>query len=413
MCNFIKSNGTKCKRSPESAGCWQHPVHKIAEIMEDTNIETTLAPNHESSAVEVDIPSPSETTLFEASSADEIQDLDESTVVPMAAEGDVYMEDDNSESELNNSMDETTFFSEYYIRPDNVAFHDVTDEMAYPLGLKAVLDATNAHIYATEMDISLLRAPNQLAYEDGYRYCHCISQVSTRFIIVLTGESTTFAHSSVEAVLVQGINQFVAACWILGHEASFRFPRNAKDVPMRSSFKMKNVDTNAAIKEFKNHLEKGEPFREFTETKLKQIASAVNPDKYKGWKDKYEPALPPKQKEKEKDSVDFTDNCLLRIQRIAALKSVDNDFLIEGIDAVDSMLEEDWLDQYVITVNRPMLGYKKQWQQYVRYIQSIQFPSDKKAAAMLAMTIDHYIILMGNALLYRCGLDAGYSNDRW
>ncbi|DAZ96828.1 TPA: LOW QUALITY PROTEIN: hypothetical protein N0F65_007089, partial [Lagenidium giganteum] len=441
------SNGTKCKRSPESAGCWQHPAQEIAEIMEDSNIETSMAPNHESSAIEVetnyvgrvdgvtrlDIPSPSETTLFEASSAkiDEIQDLDESTVIPMAAEGDVYMDDDNSESELNNSMDETTFFSEYYIQPDNVAFHDVTDEMAeYPLGLKVVLYAANAHIYANEMDIiSPSLAPNQLAYELGYRYCHCISQgedVVMRYyckslsdmmaVPKLLSSVDTVPHcldkklydsrtfglcSLLKRSWFRAPDQFVVACWILGHKASFQFPGNAKDASMPS--RMKTVDTNAAIKESKNHLEKGEPFRGLTETKLKQIASAVNPDKYKEWKDKYDPALPPKQKEKEKDSVDFTDNCLLRIQRIAALNSVDNDFLIDGLEAVDTMLEEDLCHH---GFNQPILGYKKQWQQY-----SIQFPSDKKAAAMLAMTIDHYIILMGNAFLYRCGLDSGYSND--
>lgn len=149
-------------------------------------------------------------------------------------------------------------------------------------------------------------------------------------------------------------------------------------------------------------------------TKLKQIASVHNLEKYNEWKAKYEPAEPPKEKTKAKSNdsdIELTDKCNLRIEKIGQLNSSEKDFLLEGMREVDSMLEEDWLDAYVSVVNRPILGYKRTWQQYIWYVQAIKFQLKQKAAALLAMTIDHYVILMGTSFLYRCGLDSDYSND--
>lgn len=87
------------------------------------------------------------------------------------------------------------------------------------------------------------------------------------------------------------------------------------------------------------------------------------------------------------------------------------DFMLEGISSADTMLEEDWLDEYVVITNRPIVGYKRTWQEYIRYVQAIKFSSKKTAAALLAITIDHYIIMMGDSFLYRCGLDSDYTND--
>ncbi|KUF77655.1 hypothetical protein AM587_10000452 [Phytophthora nicotianae] len=96
------------------------------------------------------------------------------------------------------------------------------------------------------------------------------------------------------------------------------------------------------------------------ETKLKQIANGHDPEGYGEWKAKYEPTLPPKEKTKiNPNDVEFTDNCLLRIDKIARLNFVERDFLLEGINSVDTMLEEEWLDEYVAITSHPILGYNR------------------------------------------------------
>nr|GMF12767.1 unnamed protein product [Phytophthora lilii] len=99
-----------------------------------------------------------------------------------------------------------------------------------------------------------------------------------------------------------------------------------------------------------------------------------NPEEHNKWKAKYESTLVPKAKTRiTSDNVAFTDNCLLRIEKIGRLNSVEKDFLLDGINKVDAMLEGDWLDEYVTITNRPILGYKRTWQEYIRYVQAIRF----------------------------------------
>lgn len=169
-------------------------------------------------------------------------------------------------------------------------------------------------------------------------------------------------------------------------------------------------DQATAIKMF-DDWETSKYHPQVSEAQLKQTAHAHNSEGYKGWKMEYEPTLSKRKAKIDPDAVEFTDNCHLRIEKVGRLNSVEKEFLLEGVHSVDTMLEEDWLAEYVRVANKPILGYKRTWQEYIRYMQAIKFSSKKKAGALLAMTIDNYIILMGNSFLYRCGLDSDYSND--
>lgn len=178
--------------------------------------------------------------------------------------------------------------------------------------------------------------------------------------------------------------------------------------------KLKRFDSKEAKDQF-NSWENSKYHCKLTVRELKSIAAGCNAESYKEWKDKYEPEpvqeIKSKRSKKQSEDIEFSKTDLLRITKISQLTGIAYDKIIEGIDNVSSMLEEDWLEKYVNVVNRPILGYKRQWQLYIRYIQSIRFTSRHAAAALLAMTIDHYVILMGDSFLSRCGLDNDYTND--
>ena len=363
MCNFVKSNGETCKLSPKKERCGKH-INKIVENNVEDNI-VVMPPQPQVNApvvAEVDIPVSSviKPVEFVADELCDVPDMVKSETLQVIEDENVYGEEYSSDSELNNlNVDEDASevapeVSKRFKILDRWIRDKEYDERLFDLCANIRVDWFQNKDNIWNFAGFFNRIPNADFH----------IMVQTYYCII-----------------------------------------RSKTGDLCDCMEIKKIFNQWEDPDYKYHPKCNEAY-------LRQVASGHNLDKYQEWKAKYEPTLPPKEKIKiNPDNVDFTDNCLLRIEKIGRLSSVEKEFLLEGIHAVNTMLEEDWLDEYVAITNRPILGYKRTWQEYIRYVQAIKFTSMKKAAALLAMTIDRYIILMGNSFLYRCGLDSDHSND--
>ncbi|GMF60615.1 unnamed protein product [Phytophthora fragariaefolia] len=269
----------------------------------------------------VDTPELSEVKPVEVSNVEESKapELDESIVAPVAADSVVYKEEHSSNwEELNNWIDEdeNDFFFDYYVELQRFIQYEVKDELKqHPLGISATIDAFNESMLGND-DIYASTKLNHDAYACGYQYClyvqhhdktlvhfYCKTRQTMENIQIDLSEIDVVKHCLDKkkydrrlfrlcSVLPQSWFQNPTNLWML---AGYMATKTHVDIhEMARTYicvlksKLKHLEMNSAIAEFRTHHLKGEPFKGLSETKLKQIVSGQNPEGYKEWKAKYE-----------------------------------------------------------------------------------------------------------------------------
>lgn len=129
MCNFIRSNGEKCKLAPTKTRCGKHPVTvAAAENNNDSNIvEIEMSPQVSTPVVAgvVHTPAPSVIKPVEVvvEGLSDVPEMGESELVRVIADATVYKKTQSSYLELNIS-DDDEYDSDEYDTDSNDFFND-------------------------------------------------------------------------------------------------------------------------------------------------------------------------------------------------------------------------------------------------------------------------------------------------
>ncbi|POM57421.1 Hypothetical protein PHPALM_38071 [Phytophthora palmivora] len=295
MCSFIKSNGEHCKLATKNDAASIQLISIMRKLLSNAFISQYPNRNTPIVAEVVDTSAPSVIEPVETSNIkiSKVPELDESIVAPVIADSAIYGKEYNSNSgEINNSdtQDEDTFFYENYIEPELFIQYDVRDEMKqHPLGIRATIDAINEYIYDNNLEVEPSIKPNRVAHEHGYRYCYYIQQDDKTFIhyyfktqkntlvfpeLIITVDAIIHCvkHNKYGEILF-GLCSALPKTWFqnwtnLWMLAGFMATKSHVDIHQvtRTYFcvlktKLKYLDINSAIAEFKTYYLKGEPIQ--------------------------------------------------------------------------------------------------------------------------------------------------------